>query len=509
MGLKFSPNNTAGGALRFTTNQPGLLSSVYTVDWDNISNLPAALGGLSSLVDPNADRIIFWDDSAGSVQWLSVTSPMAISGTSLSVPNMVGDSGTGGTAGLVPAPAAGDAAATKFLKADGTWTTPSGSGDASGPSSATDNAITRFDGTTGKLLQNSVVTIADTTGAIAGTRSVAFSGSTSGAATVTAQATAGTPTLTLPNASGTFAVSVSAPLALSATTGNLTVTGAAGQILAGATPAFTATPTLGASGTLGTLTFGNATSGTITVSPVAGALGSVTVSLPAATDTLVGKATSDILTNKTIAGGSNTLSAIALSSLASQNNNTIVGNVSGSSASPIALTAAQVQTMTEQGAVLLNVLTGSASASLVDTTNITSSYNDYMITFDNVIPATDSVGLYCQVRSGGSFKSTSYLNQAGGVTTAIDLTSGSATVSNNSSGGVTGTMYLRHVNATTNFKFCDGRTYGLLASTGIGANNPAGYWNGGTGAVDGIQFLFSSGNIATGVIKIYGLRSAL
>lgn len=34
---------------------------------------------------------------------------------------MVGDSGAGGTKGLVPAPAAGDAAALKFLKADGTW----------------------------------------------------------------------------------------------------------------------------------------------------------------------------------------------------------------------------------------------------------------------------------------------------------------------------------------------------------------------------------------------------
>lgn len=34
---------------------------------------------------------------------------------------MVGDSGSGGTKGLVPAPAAGDAAANKFLKADGTW----------------------------------------------------------------------------------------------------------------------------------------------------------------------------------------------------------------------------------------------------------------------------------------------------------------------------------------------------------------------------------------------------
>ncbi len=42
---------------------------------------------------------------------------------------MVGDSGSGGTKGLVPAPAAGDAAAGKFLKADGTFVVPpSGSG---------------------------------------------------------------------------------------------------------------------------------------------------------------------------------------------------------------------------------------------------------------------------------------------------------------------------------------------------------------------------------------------
>ena len=34
---------------------------------------------------------------------------------------VVGDSGSGGTKGLVPAPAAGDAAANKYLKADGTW----------------------------------------------------------------------------------------------------------------------------------------------------------------------------------------------------------------------------------------------------------------------------------------------------------------------------------------------------------------------------------------------------
>lgn len=40
--------------------------------------------------------------------------------------DVVGDSGSGGTKGLVPAPAAGDAAAGKVLAADGTWKAPAG-----------------------------------------------------------------------------------------------------------------------------------------------------------------------------------------------------------------------------------------------------------------------------------------------------------------------------------------------------------------------------------------------
>lgn len=42
--------------------------------------------------------------------------------------NMVGDSGSGGTKGLVPAPAAGDSAAGKFLKASGAWAVPADTG---------------------------------------------------------------------------------------------------------------------------------------------------------------------------------------------------------------------------------------------------------------------------------------------------------------------------------------------------------------------------------------------
>lgn len=44
------------------------------------------------------------------------------------MPTFVGDSGSGGIKGAVPAPAAGDAAAGKFLSADGTFDTPGGTG---------------------------------------------------------------------------------------------------------------------------------------------------------------------------------------------------------------------------------------------------------------------------------------------------------------------------------------------------------------------------------------------
>jgi len=60
----------------------------------------------------------------------------------------------------------------QLLQTDGngnlSWFTNTSTGDVVGPASATDNAIARFDGTTGKLIQNSAVTVADTTGDITG-----------------------------------------------------------------------------------------------------------------------------------------------------------------------------------------------------------------------------------------------------------------------------------------------------------------------------------------------------
>lgn len=68
----------------------------------------------------------------------------------------VGDSGSGGTKGLVPAPASGDAAANKYLKADGTWATVS----ASGVSDGDKGDITVSSSGTAWTIDNDVVTYA-------------------------------------------------------------------------------------------------------------------------------------------------------------------------------------------------------------------------------------------------------------------------------------------------------------------------------------------------------------
>jgi hypothetical protein len=83
----------------------------------------------------------------GNVEDLTATQATALLNT------MVGDSGAGGTKGLVPAPATGDA--TKFLNGAGAWSTPSGAGDVTGPASAVNNNVVFFNGTTGKIIKDS------------------------------------------------------------------------------------------------------------------------------------------------------------------------------------------------------------------------------------------------------------------------------------------------------------------------------------------------------------------
>jgi hypothetical protein len=125
------------------------------------------------------------------------------------------------------------------------------------------------------------------------------------------------------------ALSGTAPVAVSAA-GAISITGVAGQVLAGAGPAFTATPTLGTAGSVvGSIAFANTTSGSITLTPVTGTLGAVTVSLPAATGTIAVSANSPITESATGAVGC----ATCVTSAASLANGGIVLGTAGTQAS--------------------------------------------------------------------------------------------------------------------------------------------------------------------------------
>jgi hypothetical protein len=95
---------------------------------------------------------------------------------------VVGDvlyAGTTGALSKLGAGSSGQLLSTQGAGAAPIWVTATGgAGDMNGPASATDNAIVRFDGTGGKTVQNSAVTIADTTGDIAGASSLTAPAST-------------------------------------------------------------------------------------------------------------------------------------------------------------------------------------------------------------------------------------------------------------------------------------------------------------------------------------------
>jgi len=85
------------------------------------------------------------------------------------------------------------------------FTPGTGSGDVVGPNTSTDNAIARFDGTEGRLIQNSTVLISDS-GVVTGILSLTINGGTSGAVSISAPGAIGGRTVTLQAASGAIAL---------------------------------------------------------------------------------------------------------------------------------------------------------------------------------------------------------------------------------------------------------------------------------------------------------------
>lgn len=125
---------TVAGNAATTVAQVGGATAANVAAGANLANAATNANTASAIVrrdgsgNFSAGTITATGFSGSGASLTSLNASSINSGTvpAANLPAMVGDSGSGGTRGAVPAPAAGDAAAGKFLKADGTWATASG-----------------------------------------------------------------------------------------------------------------------------------------------------------------------------------------------------------------------------------------------------------------------------------------------------------------------------------------------------------------------------------------------
>ena len=170
-----------------------------------------------------------------------------------------------------------------------------------------------------------------------------------------------------------------------------------------------------------------------------------------------------------------------------------------------------------------NITSGVSSSSF--TSNIDSTYDTYLFKFINIHPATDHAVFGFKLRDGGSnfdatITSISFAaqhNEGDSATslsynTTRDLAQSTnqqplADIGNANDEALSGTLYLFAPSSTTFVKHfiatiqsTDGYDYVL-------SYRNAGYANV-TAAIDGIEFTCSSGNIDSGIIKMYGLSKS-
>lgn len=170
------------------------------------------------------------------------------------------------------------------------------------------------------------------------------------------------------------------------------------------------------------------------------------------------------------------------------------------------------------GLVLLEQHTASASASLDFTTCISATYDDYVIRLLNIVPATNAAILRMRVSTdgGSTYDSTAIYDHGGGYSYsggqgnvgAVDQAQWeiAANVSNSANYGLSGEYMLIDPARTSGYKHMHGHRAGLDTSVSLLVWSHAHFTYKSTTAVDAFQFYFSSGNIASGTIRVYGVK---
>ena len=172
---------------------------------------------------------------------------------------------------------------------------------------------------------------------------------------------------------------------------------------------------------------------------------------------------------------------------------------------------------------LITTQTASSSSTIDFTSGIDSTYDAYMFKFYDIHPATDNVKLTVGFRDGGTdydaVKTTTafyaYHKEDDSGTgldysTAYDLAQSTSfqniafELGNDNDQCCSGTMHLFNPSSTTFVKHFILNFQNIRYDNMSENDYVAGYCNT-TTAIDGVQFKMSSGNIDSGVIKLYGI----
>lgn len=227
------PSITANYIIKVTTGTGPGTGTVTSVDL----SMPSIFTVTGNPITTAGTLVVTASGTSGGIPYFSSSTGLASSGVLTANLPVIG-----GGAGVAPTVGTRSGNTTKFVTTTGTLTSGNcAQWDASGnlveasgacgtgggtPGGSTTQVQFNNAGSFGGSANLTWVSPALTVGAAGSTTGqLKLTGSTSGTVTITPQATAGTPTITLPNASGTVAVSATSPLALSATTGALTCTG--------------------------------------------------------------------------------------------------------------------------------------------------------------------------------------------------------------------------------------------------------------------------------------------
>jgi hypothetical protein len=175
------------------------------------------------------------------------------------------------------------------------------------------------------------------------------------------------------------------------------------------------------------------------------------------------------------------------------------------------------------GLVLREQHTASASATLDFTTCISATYDDYLIELVTLIPATDGANLILRMSTdgGSSYDSGANYNwQAfrigaaavaaganGATSIALDHGVANVGVKNaTANGGLSGSVYLKNPLSSASYKVIHGQSAhnNQFDASWNSVSLSAQYVS--TTAVNAFRILFSSGNITSGTVRVYGIE---